>query len=47
VLSSLIYDLDINLENGQRMFRDLFGKADHYDTILIDQFNCIPILEER
>ena len=47
VLSSLIYDLDINLENGQAMFSDLFQKADHYDTILIGQFNCIPILEER
>jgi len=47
VLSSLIFDLDINLENGQAMFSDLFQKADHYDTILIGQFNCIPILEER
>ena len=47
VLSSLVYDLDINLESGEEMFRDLFQKADHYDTILIDQFNCTPILEER
>lgn len=47
VLSSLIYDLDINLDSGQAMFRDLFQKADHYDTILIGQFNCIPNLEER
>jgi len=47
VLSSLIYDLDINLDSGQAMFRDLFQKADHYDSILIGQFNCIPILEER
>ncbi len=47
VLSSLIYDLDINLESGEEMFADLFQKADHYDTILIGQFNCIPILEER
>jgi len=47
VLSSLIYDLDINLDSGEQMFKDLFEKADYYDTILIDQFNCIPILEER
>ncbi|RYZ56049.1 MAG: trypsin-like serine protease [Sphingobacteriales bacterium] len=47
VLSSLIYDLDINLETGTRMFSDLFQKADHYDSILIGQFNCLPILEER
>lgn len=47
VLSSLIYDLDINLDSGQAMFSDLFQKADHYDTILIGQFNCIPNLEER
>ena len=47
VLSSLIYDLDINLVTGEEMFNDLFQKADSYDTILIDQFNCIPILEER
>jgi serine protease Do len=47
VLSSLVYDLDINLEAGEAMFRDLVDKADHYDTVLIDQFNCIPNLEER
>jgi serine protease Do len=47
VLSSLIYDLDINLNTGYEMFSDLFMKADHYDTILIGQFNCVPILEER
>jgi serine protease Do len=47
VLSSLIYDLDINLETGEQMFRDLFNKADHYDSVLIDQFACPPILEER
>src|SRR5690606_6022329 len=47
VLSSLIYDLDINLDSGESMFSDLFQKADHYDTVLIGQFNCIPILEER
>jgi serine protease Do len=47
VLSSLIYDLDINLESGEEMFRDLFQKADQYDAVLIDQFHCTPILEER
>ena len=47
VLSSLVYDLDINLNTGEEMFRDLVDKADHYDTVLIDQFGCIPNLEER
>lgn len=47
ILSSIIYDLDINRDSGQEMFRNLFHAADSYDTILISQFNCIPILEER
>jgi serine protease Do len=45
-LSSLIYDIDITPETGEPIFRDLFEKADYYDTYLIEQYNCLPILEE-
>lgn len=47
VLSSLIYDLDLTVESGVKAFRELFFKADHYDNILLEQFNCQPILKER
>lgn len=47
ILSCVIYDLDINLESGQVIFKDLFEKANYYDIILIDQYNCLPVLEEQ
>lgn len=47
VLSSLIYDLDLTVESGEKAFRELFQKADYYDNILIEQFGCQPILEEQ
>lgn len=47
VLSCLIYDLDITVDNGAEIFRDLFKKADYYDSYLIEHFNCLPILEEQ
>lgn len=47
VLSSLIYDLDLTVESGENAFRQLFQKADYYDNILIGQYGCIPILEEK
>ncbi len=47
VLSSLIYDIDLTVESGEKAFRELFLKADHYDNILIEQFGCRPILEEQ
>jgi serine protease Do len=47
VLSSLIYDLDLTVESGEKAFRELFRKADYYDNILIEQFGCQPILEEQ
>ena len=46
VLSSLIYDLEMSPENGEAIFKDLFQKADHYDTLLINDYGCLPILEE-
>jgi serine protease Do len=46
VLSSLIYDLDLNKESGTETFRTLFKKADEYDDVLKKEFNCIAMLEE-
>ncbi len=47
VLSSLIYDLDLTVESGAKVFKELSLKADYYDNILIEQFGCQPILEEQ
>ena len=47
VLSSLIYDMELSVENGTPLFDDLFRKADFYDTLLIEQYGCQPILEEQ
>jgi serine protease Do len=46
VLSSLIYDLDLNKENGTETFRKLFQKADEYDEFLKKEFGCLAMLEE-
>ncbi len=46
VLSSLIYDPELTPESGEAMFKDLFQRADFYDSQLIEQFGCQPILEE-
>jgi serine protease Do len=46
VLSSLIYDLDLNKESGTETFRRLFQKADEYDEFLKQEFGCAPMLEE-
>lgn len=46
VLSSLIYDLDLSVEMGVNMFQNLFSLADKYDTLLIGEYNCQPILVE-
>jgi serine protease Do len=46
VLSSLMYDLDLSIEEGERRFKTLFQKADYYDTLLLEQYGCRPILEE-
>lgn len=47
VLSSLLYDLDVTVESGEAMFRDHFQRADYYDTLLMEQYQCLPILEEE
>jgi serine protease Do len=46
VLSRVIYDLDINRENGVDVFRDLFKKADEYDDLLKNEYKCLDRLEE-
>lgn len=46
VLSCIMYDLDMNKENGVEMFRDLFQKADYYDQILEKDYGCMELLEE-
>ncbi len=47
VLSSLLNDLELNVDTGEAMFKDLFQRADFYDTYLMEQFGCLPILEEK
>ncbi len=46
VLSCIIYDLDMNKENGIEMFRMLFQKADYYDQLLEKEYGCTELLEE-
>ncbi len=41
VLSCLIYDLDLTIENGVKTFKNLFEKADAYDDHLEKTFGCI------
>ncbi len=47
VLSSLVYDMELSVENGTQVFEDLFRRADFYDTLLIEQYGCRPLLEEK
>ncbi len=46
VLSCIMYDLDMNKENGTESFRNLFQKADYYDDYLKQQYGCVERLEE-
>ena len=46
VLSCIMYDLDMNKENGIEMFRHLFQKADFYDQLLEKEYECQELLEE-
>ncbi len=47
ILTSLAFDMDMTVENGERMFNDLLQKADYYDNYLIETFGCTPKLEEN
>ncbi len=46
VLSCIMYDLDMTKENGIEMFRNLFQKADYYDSLLEKEYGCLELLEE-
>lgn len=46
VLSSMVYDVEMTAESGLPFFEKLFKQAAYYDTLLIEQFGCLPILEE-
>ncbi|MEO8582756.1 MAG: serine protease, partial [Flavitalea sp.] len=46
VLSGVIYDLDFTKETGLKLFKALFKKADSYDNLLINKYECLPRLEE-
>ena len=46
ILSRIIYDLDMSVENGAAAFRNLFQKADYYDDYLKNEYSCVDRLEE-
>ena len=46
ILSCILYDLDMTKESGSTTLNNLFVQADHYDSILKEQYNCVPRLEE-
>ena len=46
ILSRIMYDLDMTVENGALAFRNLFEKADYYDDYLKATFSCTDRLEE-
>jgi serine protease Do len=46
VLSCIMYDLDMNKENGAAVFDHLFKKADYYDDLLKTEYGCVERIEE-
>ncbi len=46
VISNIVYDLDLTLENGVEMFRNLFQRADMYDDLLKKEYGCLDRVEE-
>jgi serine protease Do len=46
VLSSILYDLDLTIDNGAAIFTNLFQKADEYDDLLKTEYGCIERMEE-
>jgi serine protease Do len=46
VLSCILYDLDLTVENGKEQFEILFKKADEYDDFLKNEFGCTGRLIE-
>lgn len=46
VLSTMIYDLELTPERGERLLGRLIEKADYYDHLLIEKMGCRPLLRE-
>jgi serine protease Do len=46
VLSCIMYDMDMTLENGKEQFEKLFKKADEYDDLLKKDYGCLNRLIE-
>ncbi len=46
ILSFISHNIDMSLEYGKELFRELFSKANSYTAILIKEYNCLPLLEE-
>lgn len=42
ILGTSIYDMDLNMESGKQIFRELFQKADEFDGIWDKKFGVIP-----
>lgn len=42
ILGTSIYDMDLNMESGKQIFRELFQKADEFDGIWDEKFGVIP-----
>ncbi len=47
VLSCILYDLDMTVENGKEQFEKLFKKADEYDELLKREYSCLDRLVEK
>ncbi len=46
ILSRVMYDMDMNRENGAASLRYLFQQADYYDDYLKKEYSCTDRLEE-
>lgn len=46
VLSNIMYDLDVTPESAKKIFQNLFKKADDYDDLLINEYQCTHILKD-
>jgi len=47
VLSCILYDLDMTVENGKLQFEKLFKTADEYDDMLKRDYECVDRLVEK
>lgn len=46
ILSSVIFDFDLTIHEGRSLLQAFFDRSDYYDTLLIDQYGCLPLLHE-